>query len=545
MKVRIGLLVVLAVLVVFPKKAVAGEVSLGIYPPIMQITSQPPAKIEAPLTIQNLGEEDLNLDIVFRPFTSSQKENGEVEYLSQNDFFPENPLFFQHVQVLLGTTPIQEVSLAPKQQKRLSLYIEIPKNEPLSDYYFSILFISKAASTDLRNQSQNIAGIGTNILLSIGPKGKPQGVIEEFSAPFILEKGPVPFTVRVKNKGEQFFVPQGKILITNIFGQTVGKVDLLPVNILAGTIRAIPDSLQAEEESTPSAILNSPKAVWPESFLLGPYTANLILSLSEKGPILSKTIHFFAMPAKLLLGLVAALFILLLIGNRLKKRLSLFLILFTIFAFATQTAFATKPATQSATVQIKANVDPMFTFTISGITNGSPVNKGNTIGCQNKELTNSGIDSQASIVNLGKLSKDSISISAQTLAITTNAPNGYVLSATSNGHLANQNQFFIPDSTTPKPIILGKAWFGIHVCGLDVANSVFGVGKTGGGVGAKYGWPTATTPLILSQAQLGPIGNSFLPGSGVVSVEYAATIDSSIRSGTYKTIIKYLALPSF
>lgn len=241
-----------------------------------------------------------------------------------------------------------------------------------------------------------------------------------------------------------------------------------------------------------------------------------------------------------------------------------FLILLSIVSayyltFNTPAALGAKPATQSATLQIKARVEPTFIFTISGVANNSPVNINNGTGCLNNELTNSGIDSSSGNVNLGKLPNDGIVISAQTLSITTNAPNGYVLSATSSGHLANPSGAFIPDSTTPRAITKGKSWFGIHACGLDVIDAIWGNGKTGRGIGAKYGWPasppasprgeqggpTPTTSLTLASAKEGPIGDSYVPGNGIVSLEFATTIDASIQTGTYKTILYYLALPSF
>lgn len=266
-------------------KAAASALSLGIFPPILQITAMPPANIKAAIIVKNFGEETVDLDILFKPFADNQ-----------------NSSIFNQIQVFDDNNPLKSITLAPKQEKKLTLVIDIPKNEKESEYYFSIVFISKAIKNNNTNYSQILGGVATNVLLSIGSKDGPQGEIREFSSVGFLQKGPVAFTVSLKNKGKHFITPRGDILIKNMFGQTVGNVDLLASNVLAGTVR-------------------SQKEFWDESFILGPYTAILTISLSEKGPILNQTVHFIGLPGKYIVGVVLAIFLSLLIRNRLKTHL--------------------------------------------------------------------------------------------------------------------------------------------------------------------------------------------------------------------------------
>ncbi|MFH1536224.1 MAG: hypothetical protein ABIC96_04125 [Patescibacteria group bacterium] len=319
LKLKIGLLVVLVVLVVFPEKASASGISLGVSPPIIQIDTQAPSSIKAPFSIKNLGDENQELSILFKPFKASPQENGEVSYLPIDEIPGADPFIFEKIHIIDNDQSIVSVTLAPGQQKDLTLSIEIPRDEPPSDYYFSITFMShpelaEGSKSDQmnqdnkQNQSLSIAGISTNVLLSIGPKGETQGTLEEFSSPFFLEKGPVPFTVRVKNASAFFIVPKGNILIKNMFGQTVGKINLLPVNILSDSIRQIPDSPES---------LN---ALWPESFILGFYSAQLNLALSDSGPIYNKTVYFIGFPIQALIGLLIVIFLILLIRNRIRSR---------------------------------------------------------------------------------------------------------------------------------------------------------------------------------------------------------------------------------
>ncbi len=280
-------------------KVSAADLSLGIYPPLIQIQLDPPATINTPITIQNRGQETVTLKILLKPFNSGKGESGEVIYGSG-----KNPLVFENIKVRENDEAIEKIVIAPKQNKTLNLHLDIPKDEPLSDYYFSVLFISENKLKDKLNQSKIQGGIATNVLLSI--KGKPPLIgakptsiakIVEFSSPSFLEKGPVPFTVRLKNQSNHFITPQGTISIKNMFGKTIGHVKLSPVNVLADTIR-------------------SQETLWQETFLFGPYTATLNINPSDKGPTLIKTINFFVFPFRAFLILITMVFGILFIKNR-------------------------------------------------------------------------------------------------------------------------------------------------------------------------------------------------------------------------------------
>lgn len=196
-------------------------------------------------------------------------------------------------------------------------------------------------------------------------------------------------------------------------------------------------------------------------------------------------------------------------------------------------------------VRVTANVAQTFTFTIAGINNATAINNGNSTGCTNSETTNTGFNSNATDVNLGTLGSG-INIAAQLLTVTTNAINGYSLTATSSGHLINpSNGYWLADSTTPTAMTAGTTWFGIHACGLDVNSSTWGTGATGGGTNAKYAWPTQTTAVTLASDATGPIANSIAAGNGLTSVEYAATVDGAVPAGTYNSVVTYVATPTF
>ena len=311
-------------------KAHAAEVSLGTSPSILQIEATPPSDVRAPFSIENTSDEAVDLKIGYKLFKSSDKGDGQIEYVNNN-----HKIFDQVEVVDEDNFSIDSLSLGPRQKKNLILRVIIPKNEPFSDYYFSLIFLTEPKTTDsnpstaspenndelklsLDDTSKDTAtksadkknaafsaraGIAINVLLSIWPqKTPPNASIEEFSTTLFRESGPVPFTLKIRNNGSKYVSPSGVIVIKNMFGQRIGRVDLKESNVLAGSSR-------------------SPALVWKDTLLLGFYTATINLVISDTGPTYTRSIHFVALPIKLFAGVTIAMIIITLTYLRVRKKM--------------------------------------------------------------------------------------------------------------------------------------------------------------------------------------------------------------------------------
>jgi hypothetical protein len=294
-------------LILNTEPAHAQSVDLGIYPPVFQIQANPPSDVKIPFFIQNFTNSSVPLTISLKPFTADPAENGNITFLDVPDY--ADPYLPERIQVLDADNSVGDLILSPQQKKNLTLEVQIPSNEPKGDYYLALVFSSNAGNSSNNTSSQITTSIASNILLSIGPVGPTKGDIEDFSTPFFTTKGPVPFTVSVRNTSDHYLTPKGSILLKNMFGQTIGKVNLLPVNILSNTVRKIPDSLQT----------NSTTAVWPEKFLVGPYTATLTLALSDSGPLFTRQIMFFAFPLEYLVAIFLVIGLIIFIAVRVSE----------------------------------------------------------------------------------------------------------------------------------------------------------------------------------------------------------------------------------
>ena len=324
----VSVLIVISLFFVLNTNAANAQSALdiGIYPPIIQAQMTPPAQVKVPIYVENFSQNSVSLNISLKPFKASPNENGQVDF-SKNIQYPD-PLITQRITVFEGNKQIQNITLSPKQTKKLSVEFKIPQDEPKGDYYFSLVFSSAGQNPGDSTSTQATGAVATNILLTVGPIGKTQGVLENFSAPQLLLQGPVPFTVRLKNTSDHYITPTGDIEISNIFGQNAGTVTLLPVNILADSVRRIPDKLQTgnnpDFNKIKAIVDNSkyPVAVWPQTFLIGLYKADLTISLSSSGPVFKKSIYFFAFPAQYILGILIIIGILIYIVMRVRKKMA-------------------------------------------------------------------------------------------------------------------------------------------------------------------------------------------------------------------------------
>lgn len=298
---------------------------LGIYPPVLEISANPPAVVEGRIIVQNQNENPQKLDIIFRSFRPSQAGNGQIEYLADENIAGPDPLILQKIKVYDGDLEIKKFDLDPFQDKELTLKIDLERGAPSGDYYFSVIFVTEAATGLKQSGSSVPAGIGTNVILSVGKKGATQGQISRFSAPFWLGSGPVPFTLLLKNTGDQYFIPTGRITIKDMIGRDVGRLDILPQYVLSGSQRYMVDTNQASPSANTEVLVARygnvhNVLVWPEKFLFGVYSADVLVKLSSTGPSFKRTLHFVSFPLYIIFGISLFAFILLGIYIKVRKK---------------------------------------------------------------------------------------------------------------------------------------------------------------------------------------------------------------------------------
>ncbi len=312
MKTRVLLRIIISLFICFlvsQTNAYAVGQSLSIYPPVIEVQTQPPASPVVPIIIQNNNEEDIELKVELIPI----KQLGEagdisiVPEMSDKGFYK---YYKDKVQILSDGKKTSTIRLQALESKELELNINLVKGDPPGDFYYAVTFMSIASGPSKTSVVKIPNGIGTNLLLSIGPKDKATGGISQFKTPSFISKGPVEFEIKIHNASKHMIQPSGTIEVSNILGAKQGVVEILPQYILAGSDRYLIDASQLTNEARKNSdnILN-PKVIWPEKFLFGLYKAKAKIQLEEKGSEIEAVAYFFAFPVYLFIPPVLGIFV--------------------------------------------------------------------------------------------------------------------------------------------------------------------------------------------------------------------------------------------
>jgi hypothetical protein len=268
-----------------------------------------PSEIQAPLTLKNLSDQPQTYRIYLRPFEAGSELNGEPNFDPQ--LVSEYSDFFSKVALFEAENQVTELRLGPRENKNLSLRINIEAGQQPQDYYFSVVFLStNEASEPQTNQVDVRAGVSTNVLLSVGTKQHSEGRIASFSTPGFITEGPVEFEVELANHNDFFVTSEGNLIIKNMLGQAVGSLEFGPMNILANSNRLASNSKN----------LSSPMLIWDEKFPIGIYKADLTVALSDKGPLLKESKIFLAVPIKAFIVIIAIILLTIWLFRLAKKK---------------------------------------------------------------------------------------------------------------------------------------------------------------------------------------------------------------------------------
>ena len=302
-----------------PPQAAAEGVSTTIEPTTLQIRATAPADIKTPITIKNTGNDPLTLQIRLVRFRDSGEGTGTIVY--DTSLLSDEPYdqFLTNIQVLIENQPVTSLTLEPQQTRELTLAIPILQEEKTQDQYFSLLFLSNTDNQQQDDSTDEITatttfstGIAVPVTLSINQNNQKMGFLREFSMPVVQQKGPIPFTIDVSNTGNHFISASGVLLITNMFGQTVKRIDIPETTILAGSNRIL-----GEKDNN-----GYPKVIWDEPFLFGFYTATLAVGIEPEQSLYTQKSSFLVLPIWSIIGLILGIIFLTFFIVKVKHKLS-------------------------------------------------------------------------------------------------------------------------------------------------------------------------------------------------------------------------------
>lgn len=275
----------------------AQSVSLGIWPPILQVMIQPGKGITQVYKLNNLGDPVIVTSSVV-PFVASGEKGGislidcsKVEVIGCESL---GWFSFQNANLNLG----QSFFLGSGRTQEVVLKIGVPDYASEGDYYNTLLFTTQAPPAEAELKSRSTATIGSNILITVSKSGNPTRTInisefttkKFFGLPVFDSFDTIPITLKVQNTGTAYTGVSGKITL-NGFPGLKSDHTIPSQNILAGNTRLL--------TATPSAKLSSSQSSLslPKGFYFGRYTLEAKVENDAEQSRQAK-ISFYALPIK-------------------------------------------------------------------------------------------------------------------------------------------------------------------------------------------------------------------------------------------------------
>lgn len=209
-----------------PAHAQVGK-AVTIIPPKFELFSNPGDTIVEKIKVQNESDSPLTFSVVVEDFTTSGEE-GQVVLEG------EDTSTYSLARWIEPET--KDLILQPNEERSINFLINVPRDAEPGGHYASILF-STGADQDVPGSAVVAQRIGSLILLRVSGNVNEQANIESFSVPGYSEKGPVNFSLRVKNEGNVHVRPEGTYVIQNLFGNKIAEIPLDSRNVIPGSIR--------------------------------------------------------------------------------------------------------------------------------------------------------------------------------------------------------------------------------------------------------------------------------------------------------------------
>lgn len=236
------------------------------------------------LNILNVTAYDLDYSVSIEDFSASD-ETGSPKILIDEALPSSISMkdWFSH---------IEKFKLNARQSQKISFNINIPDNAEAGGHYGVLRFSGTAPEIESTGVGLS-ASAGVLILVRVDGDVKEEANLASFLAssngkqPILIESGPITFITRIKNIGNVHVKPVGNIELRDIFGNLL---ETMPVNENKSNV--LPNSTRRFESE------------YKKTWMFGRYSASLTLGYGTTGQAITKTIHFWVLPYKLILSIV-------------------------------------------------------------------------------------------------------------------------------------------------------------------------------------------------------------------------------------------------
>ncbi|NTV21959.1 MAG: hypothetical protein HGB03_00085 [Candidatus Yonathbacteria bacterium] len=175
---------------------------------------------------------------------------------------------------------IDTFTLKSGERITLPVTISIPLDAEPGGLYGSVLFESRSIGQS-EEASRTISRLGALLFVRVNGDVAESGALEDFrvsgGSPVSFTQEPIGFEMLYRNSGSVHVNPYGMITVRNLFGLTVGEIEVTPYY-------AMPESLRYR------------KVMWEHGPLFGYYTATLEQNRGYDDIVDTRTLSFGVLP---------------------------------------------------------------------------------------------------------------------------------------------------------------------------------------------------------------------------------------------------------
>lgn len=255
-------------------------------PPRLEVSAKPGSTIQKTIKVQNTSSTTLNY--------SSDIENFIVAEDGITPVPIKESVTSRYSLASWVTISPTKFTLKPNETQVMDVLIQVPIDALPGGHYAMILHQPGAAShrageaLTAVGSSGVAARVGSLVYMTVEGPVTEQAFIRSFTAPSLVEFGPVAFKYKVENRSDVHIRPQSSIEIKDIFGRSIDKIKVDERNIFPLTTREF-------------------SAEYTRYWGLGRYTAQLVVPYGSHGSVTQSSISFWIIPYRLIAGVALLL----------------------------------------------------------------------------------------------------------------------------------------------------------------------------------------------------------------------------------------------
>jgi len=206
-------------------QAATSDTSVIIQPSQIEITASPDQKLARKFSIINRSNFYVKLKLIVKDY-KQVSNTGKIQFYDAKMEPASSWLIPQYL----------EIGLKPLETRDVGLVVSVPKDFSGGGHYGAILFQSADNSSNV-----NTADFGELVLMTVTGSGiKTTAIIKSFSlwtAGMFQQGNPVDFNFKMQNSGNTHFDAQGKLVLQDWLGKTIGSYNVGQLTVYPGTNR--------------------------------------------------------------------------------------------------------------------------------------------------------------------------------------------------------------------------------------------------------------------------------------------------------------------